>query len=392
MNKFKFFKKGAAKTARKKAKKDSPRAESSADQKAKKDKIKPGFFSRMSVHEKELFVKRLSYLLKAGIPILQSLEMIKDQTDSKFQKKIIQSLIDDVANGQSLYNSLKRFKNIFGDFIINVIRIGEDTGTLDQNLNYLADELKNRRLLSRKIVSAFIYPAFIALATIGITALLIIFIFPKILPIFKSLHVSLPITTRILISFSGFLTAHGWQVLIGLILFAIAFSLILKLKKVRIFIDNITPFVPIIGKIMQNYQLANASRTLGILLRSNVTLIESIRITAETTPNLVYKTMLEKMGENILKGKKISNQFHEFPRFFPILMSQMLSIGETTGNLSGSFLYLSEFYEAEVDEMTKNLSNILEPILMIFMGIIVGSVVISIIMPIYGITQNLNIR
>jgi type IV pilus assembly protein PilC len=394
MNKLKFFKKRAGKAEKKQLKNDLPKSEDINGQKSKKDKnkIKPGFFSRLSTHEKELFVKRLSYLLKAGIPILQSLEMIKDQTDSKFQKKIIQSLIEDVANGQSLYNSLKRFKNIFGDFVINVIRIGEDTGTLDQNLNYLAEELKNRRLLSRKIVSAFIYPAFIALATIGITALLIIFIFPKILPIFKSLNVSLPITTRFLIAFSGFLTAHGWQVLTGLVLFIIIFGLVLKLKKVRIFIDNTTPFVPIIGKILQNYQLANVSRTLGILLKSNVTLIESIKITAETTPNLIYKRMLEKMGDNILKGKKISNQFHEFPRFFPVLIPQMLSIGETTGNLSESFLYLSEFYEAEVDEMTKNLSNILEPILMIFMGIIVGSVVISIIMPIYGITQNLNIR
>ena len=357
-----------------------------------KNKIRLNFFNRLSTHEKELFVKRLSYLLKAGIPILQSLTMIKDQTRLNFQKKITQSLIEDVENGQSLSSSLKRFRNIFGDFIINVIRIGEDTGLLHQNLNYLAEELKERRLLRRKVIGAFIYPVFIALTTISITALLIIFIFPKILPILKSLNVPLPITTRFLIGLSGFLSNNGLYVLLGLIFFIIAIIFISKLPKVNLFINNILPSIPIIGKILQNYQLTNVSRTLGILLKSNVTLTESIRITKETTPNLVYKNMLEKIGENILKGKKLSNQFEDFPRFFPILIPQMLSIGETTGNLSESFLYLAEFYKEEVDEMTKNLSNILEPFLMIFMGVIVGTVVISIITPIYGITQHLNIR
>ncbi len=356
------------------------------------NKIRLNFFNRLSTHEKELFVKRLSYLLKAGIPILQSLTMIKDQTRLNFQKKITQSLIEDVENGQSLSSSLKRFRNIFGDFIINVIRIGEDTGLLHQNLNYLAEELKERRLLKRKVIGAFVYPVFIALTTISITALLIIFIFPKILPILKSLNVPLPITTRFLIYLSGFLSNNGLYVLLGLIFFIIAIIFISKLPKVNLYINNILPSIPIIGKILQNYQLTNVSRTLGILLKSNVTLTESIRITKETTPNLVYKKMLEKIGENILKGKKLSNQFEDFPRFFPILIPQMLSIGETTGNLSESFLYLAEFYKEEVDEMTKNLSNILEPLLMIFMGVIVGTVVISIITPIYGITQHLNIR
>jgi type IV pilus assembly protein PilC len=276
--------------------------------------------------------------------------------------------------------------------MINVIRIGENTGLLHQNLNYLAEELKKRILLKRKIIGAFVYPVFIAITTIGITTMLIIFIFPKIIPILKSLKVPLPITTRFLIGLSGFLSDNGLYVLLGLIFFIIAIIFILKLPKVNLFIDNIMPSIPIIGKILQNYNLANVSRTLGLLLKSSVTLTESIKITAETTPNIVYRRMLEKMGENILKGKELSNQFKDFPRFFPILMPQMLSIGETTGNLSGSFLYLAEFYETEVDEMTKNLSNILEPFLMIFMGVIVGTVVISIITPIYGVTQHLNIR
>jgi type IV pilus assembly protein PilC len=356
------------------------------------ERKKVNFPASLSSHEKELFVKRMSYLLKAGVPILQSLAMIKDQSRSKSQKKIIESLSESVANGQTINASLGRFKKVFGDFIINVIRVGEETGLLHQNLNYLAEELKKRRILRRKVISAFIYPAFIALATIGITTLLIIFIFPKILPIFKSMNVTLPLVTRILIWLTNFLAHYGFYVLLILVLLIVISVLISKLSKVRFLIDSATPLIPIIGKVLQNYHLANITRTLGTLLRSDMALIEAIKVTAETTPNLAYKKTLEKMGESILKGKKISAQFESFPRFFPILIPQMISVGETTGNLSGSLLYLAEFYEEEVDETTKNLSNILEPILMIFMGVIVGSVVISIIMPIYGVTQHLNIR
>jgi type IV pilus assembly protein PilC len=350
------------------------------------------FSVRMSAHEKELFVRRLSFLLKAGIPILQSLTMIKDQTASGRQKKIIAALTQDVSSGQSINASLSRFKNVFGSFIINVVRVGENTGFLYQNLNYLSDELKKRRLLKTKVVGSLIYPIFIAIATVGMTTLLIIFIFPKIMPILKSVNAQLPVTTRFLISLSNFLIHDGLYVLLGLIVFTIAATLISKLSKVRFFMDNLVPSIPLIGPIFQNYFLANICRTLGLLLKSNVTLIEALKITTETTPNLVYKKMLEKITESILRGEKFSNQFSGYQRFFPVLVSQMIAVGEATGSLSGTILYLAEFYESEVDEMTKNLSNTIEPLLMILMGVIVGFVVISIITPIYGITQHLNLR
>jgi len=357
-----------------------------------KIKNRPNFSGRLSAHTKELFIKSLSYLLKAGIPIIQSLTMIQEQTRSGYLKDIIESLISNVNNGQSLHSGLGRFKNAFGDFIINVVHIGENTGSLPQNLNYLAEELKKRRILKRKIVGSLIYPIFIAIATIGIALFLIIFIFPKILPVLKGLNVPLPLITRILIGLSAFLGYYGFFVLGGLVFLIISIIFILKIPKINLFVSKITPLVPLLGPIMQNYHLTNISRTLGLLLKSGITLIEAMDITAETTPNVVYKKILKEMKENILKGKKISNQFKDYPRFFPILIPQMLAVGETTGNLSGSFLYVAEFYETQVEDMTKTLSNVLEPVLMILMGIIVGSVVISIITPIYGITQHLNVK
>src|SRR4030042_1440709 len=348
--------------------------------------------NHLSNQEKEFFIKRLAYLLKAGVPILKSLTMIREQTHSNRQKRIIDSLIQSVANGNPIYVGLQRFKKTFGDFIINVIRVGENTGLLHQNLNYLAEELKKGRLLKQKITGALVYPIFIALTTIGITSLLIIFVFPKILHVLTSLKVPLPVTTKILISVSNFLVHYGIHTLIGLIIFIVIMGFISRLPKVQIFINNIIPSIPIIGQLLKNYNLTNITRTMGVLLKGGVTLMEALKITAETTPNIVYKKMLEKMAENILKGKTISNQFENYPRFFPILIAQMLSVGETTGNLSGSLLYLAEFYESEVDEMTKNLSKIIEPFLMILMGILVGFIVISIITPIYEITQYLDVK
>lgn len=350
------------------------------------------FSIRMSAHEKELFIRRLSFLTKAGIPILQSMAMIKEQTKSGRQKKIISVLSQDISNGLAVNVSLQRFKNVFGSFIINVIRVGENTGFLYQNLNYLAEELKKRRLLRRKIIGSMVYPIFITVATVGITALLIVFIFPKIMPIFKSLNIALPLTTRIILGFSNFLSNNYLFVLGGLAFLGITMFFMSKIRRAQILMANITPSIPVFGPIMKNYYLINVCRTLGLLLKSDVGLIEAIRITAGTSPNIAYRISLEKIGDNVLQGGKVSAQFGNYKRFFPVLIPQMISIGETTGNLSGSLLYLAEFYENEVDEATKNLSNILEPILMILMGLIVGFVVISIITPIYGITQHLNVR
>jgi type IV pilus assembly protein PilC len=346
----------------------------------------------MSTHEKELFVKRLSFLLKAGIPILKSLTMIEEQTRSNRQKKIISFLAQDVSSGQSIAVALSRFKNVFGSFIINVVRVGENTGFLHQNLNYLSEELKKRRLLKRKVIGSLLYPMIIAIATIGMTTFLIIFIFPKIMPILKSMNVQLPVTTKILISLSDFMINDGLYFLLGLIIFILTAIFISKLPRVRFLIDNFVPLTPLVGSIFQNYFLANICRTLGLLLKSNVTLIDALKITAETTSNLVYKKIIEKIAESVLKGENFSNQFKPYHRFFPVLIPQMIAVGEATGSLSGTLLYLAEFYESEVDEMTKNLSNTIEPLLMISMGVIVGFVVISIITPIYGITQNLNVR
>ena len=349
--------------------------------------------ARFSIKKQTFFAKRLSFLIKAGVPMLESLQVIKEQTKSKSDMKVFSRVFSDLANGQSLAVSLARFKGVFGNFAINIIKAGESSGTLIQSLNYLADELKKKELLRKKIMSALLYPVIITIATFGITGMLIVYIFPKILPIFASLKAELPLSTRMIIAISNVVRNDGWYIFAGLIIFTVtAFIIIKKVPKARFIYDGLILKIPLFGGIAKNYNLTNTLRTLGLLLKSGLTLTESLLITSDTTHNVQYKKVFNDTSLGIMKGKNMSDIFGQSPSLFPDMVGHMIGVGEKSGNLSTTLIYLSEFYENEFEDQTKNLSSSIEPALMIIMGVLVGFVAISIITPIYGITQYLTPR
>lgn len=347
------------------------------------------FFLRLSLQEQILFAKRLGILIKADIPVLEALQMLKDQASSRSSSHIFEKLIGDVANGQFLSSSLAQFRHVFGEFAVNLVRVGESSGMLQENLDYLAQELNKRQQLRRKILAALVYPVFILVGTLGITSLLLFYVFPKILPIFKSLKFQLPWTTQVLIGGSEFLLRHATLTGVSLIVLGVLAFLLLKIRIVSFWVDRLILTLPFLGKIVKNYHLANFCRTLGLLLKSDLTVVEGSLITAQTTTNLVYQKEFGVMAHNLSQGKKLSHSLRERERLFPSVLVQMVAVGETSGNLSDTLLYLAELYEGEVEELAKNLSNLLEPTLMVFMGLIVGFVAISIITPIYELTQSL---
>ncbi len=356
----------------------------------KLDRFKNLFTGRFSAKDQTFFAKRLSFLVHGGVPILESLHILSRQAKSKGKKKIFEKIIDDVANGQFLSTSLAQFRGSFGDFAINLIRVGETSGILGQNLNYLADELKKKQILRQKVLGALVYPLFITIATLGITVLLTAYIFPKIMPIFQSLHVKLPLATRMLISVSNFIRSYGFYLGGGIAAaIIIFFVLLMKVRQFRFAFDRTLITLPFAGKLVQSYNMTNICRTLGLLLKSGINVSDAASITAKTVTNLVYKNEIEATHENVLKGERISVRLEKNPRLFPDMLSHMVSIGETSGNLPDTLIYLSEMYENDVDDLTKSLSSSIEPILMIVMGIIVGFVAVSVITPIYEITQNL---
>lgn len=348
---------------------------------------------RLSMSEQIFFSKRLGILLKAGIPLYDALNMLESQSKKRTAKKILAILKFDVSHGQFLGASMKQFGRAFGDLAINLVRIGEQSGTLSDNLNYLAEALKKKQMLKRKVVSALVYPIVIVIATFGITSVLMVYIFPKIMPIFSSLRFDLPWTTKLLVTISNSLVNYGGWILASLIIFVIIFWLVLKTSRaIRFAVQRIILTLPIVGKLSQYYQVANFCRTMSVLLRCGVVIVDAAKITSEATANLVYRNQAATLSNHLTKGEKLSDHLANSPRLWPVDVAQMIGVGEATGNLGDTLMYMSETYEAEVDEQTKNLTVLIEPVLMVLMGLIVGFIAVSIITPIYQITQHVNAR
>lgn len=354
-------------------------------------KIKRISFAKMSSKDQTFFIKRLSFLIKAGIPVLDSLQMINEQTKNKGYSNILNKIISDVSNGQRLSTSLAKYPSMFSDFSVNIISFGESSGILSENLDYLAEELRKKQLLKKKIVSAFVYPIIVTVATFGITGFLMIYLFPKIMPVFQSLNMKLPLSTRLVIFFSNSIRENGLYIFLFVsILIATFITLLKKNKTFHFYFDKTLLKLPIIGQIVKDYNLANSTRTIGLLLKGGVTVSDAMPIAEKTTQNLVYKEEFKALAESIDRGDKMSLYLNSKQDLFPDVVSQIVSVGERSGNLSNSLIYLSEMYENQVDDFTKNLSSLIEPALMILMGVLVGFIAISIITPIYSITQNLH--
>jgi len=348
------------------------------------------FFERLNIQEKINLARHLSIVVKAGLPLIEGLKIIQNQTRSKTLNEILSGLIADVDKGQSLADGLEEHKHIFGDFFINIIRVGESSGTLSQNLLYLADELKKSKELKSKIKSAMVYPMVILFATVGITAFLTFVVFPKIIPVFTGLNVELPATTQFLISVLEFSKTYGIYVLLGAVALIIGFRFALRNSAFRYIIHRCIFLIPVVGDLAVNINMTNFARILGLLLRSGIRIVEAVTITANTFQNMVYKKILIDSTDQIRKGEQLAQYLSEKEKFFPLLLSGMIRIGENTGNLEDNLFYLSEYYTEEVDGKVRSLTTLLEPIMLLFMGILVGFVAISIILPIYSISSGLS--
>lgn len=344
---------------------------------------------RFSTQEQILFAKRLGMTLRSGMPIMEGLAILGSGTRSRSATYLFEALARDVERGQPLSSGLERFPGIFGTFCVNVVRVGEASGTLHENLEYLAEELKKKQALRRKVIGALIYPALIILATLGITILLTVYIFPKIMPIFKSVGSALPFSTRALISISSFLSMWGWWLLLALIAVAVACVFLIRYPRFHLVVDWILLRTPIVGQLSLYYNLANICRTLSLLLQSGAPIVSSTELVAAGTKNLAYQRALTTVAERLLVGQRVAAGLEANTRLFPPLMTQMVLAGESTGSLSSALAYLAQMYEEEVDELAKNLTNLLEPLLMILMGLVVGFIAIAIITPIYSVTQRL---
>ena len=348
------------------------------------------FSTRLSVAQQAFFVQRLAFLIRAGIPILESLTILNEQTKNGSVKHILEHAILSVSHGVSLSVSLLRFKNVFGSTSLHIVAIGESTGQISECLEYLSVELKKKNELRKRILSAFLYPCILLVATLCIITFLIVYLFPKIIPVFLSMHIELPLSTRILLAINYFFSQYGIAALVCVML--VTFISIFFYKKnvgFKKFCTLILFQVPVFGNLIKYYNLANMSRTIALLIRSGQTLADAFPIVIEGTENIIYKNSFIVLSAQLQKGERLSVLLQKAPHLFPSTMYQIISVGEKSGGVEQSFTYIHELYESELHDVTKNLSQLIEPFLMLVIGLLVGFIAVSIISPIYGITQNI---
>lgn len=354
----------------------------------------PGIFARLfdriSVQDRINFARHLSLVVKAGLPVFEGLRIIEEQTESPLLKRVVESLMQDVNNGKFLADGLQNYHYLFGDFFINIVRVGEASGTLAKNLLYLAEELGRQKELQSKVRSAMIYPLVILTATLGVAGFLTFYVFPKIVPVFASLNAQLPATTRILLAVLNFLRGYGFYALGGLVVVVIGVRVILKwVTPVRYMLNDLLFYIPVVADLTVSVNMVNFTRVLGLLLKSGVKIVEAIDITRHTFANLVYKDILIDAGEEIRKGGQLGVYLTQHKRIFPPLVSGMVRIGESTGNLEENLEYLAGYYDEEVDTKLHSLTSLIEPLMLLVMGLLVGFVALSIITPIYSISQSI---
>jgi type IV pilus assembly protein PilC len=348
-------------------------------------------FNRVSFVEKMLFTKHLAIMLKAGINLSEAMEVLLDQTQSKALRKILNEILKDVKNGQALAMSLKKYPKVFDQFYIGLVEVGEEAGTLQQNFEYLVKQTDKSYILRKKIKGAMLYPASIFLITVVIGGFIAFFILPKLVDFFDAFNTKLPLATRILLLFATIMKNYGIYIIVGSALAISGFMALIQTKVVKPIWQRLILHTPLFGKLIKNNQIAVFTRNFGILLQSGVPVSRSLEASINTLTNSKYQYELNKIYQKFLKGISIAESLEaaNITNIIPPLVTKMVQVGEKTGKLDETLIYLADFYEDEIDNITKNLTTVLEPILLVVIGITVAFVALAIITPIYDITGSI---
>lgn len=346
-------------------------------------------YGNIPTKQKIFFAKHLSIMTNAGIPLRESLDVIRGQTKIKRFAKILDYVICEVENGQYLSLALSKFPKIFDNLFVNLVRVGEESGQLSENLNYISVQIERADTLRKKVRGALIYPAIILAGVFGITGFLCFVTLPQLLPIFISLKVSLPPTTQFLFDFSHFVSSN--VVYIGLIIAALIISIRLLLlnKKFRYFLHKTELMIPVFGPLLRDAQITRLAQVLATLLDAGVDVVRALNITSQSLSNLVFQRELLAIANEVSRqGVNIADCLNT--KYFPPIVIQMIRVGEKTGKLDDSFRYISDFLTKEIDDTVNNMTTIIEPVLLLIMGLVVGFVAVSVITPIYKITEGIH--
>ncbi|MEK7598315.1 MAG: type II secretion system F family protein [Patescibacteria group bacterium] len=357
-----------------------------------KGKVKVNLLDRfysIPLSEKMMFARNLAVMISSGLPLSKAIRNITSQTKNKRFIKVLEDIQEDIQAGSTFADGLASYPGIFNELFVNMIRVGETGGNLEEVLNILAGQLEKEHELLSKIKGAMVYPAVIVVAMIGIGVLMMIYVVPQITGVFKDLDATLPASTQFIINTSTLLREHLILVLLAFVILLIGASLAAKTSLGKKALGLAIINIPVIKNIVIKLNCARFSRIYSSLLKSGVSSVEALKILSRTLPNFYYKRALTRAAENIQKGINLSKIIYEEKKIFPVLVPQMIEVGEETGKTEAVLLKLAEFYEEEVNQLTKNLSSIIEPVLMLLIGGAVGFFAVSILQPMYSVLENI---
>jgi len=338
----------------------------------------------ISLVEKMMFSRHLSVMIKAGLSLSQALKVLARQTKSPKFSKVINQIEDGIRQGKSFSESLVQHPKVFDNLFVSMVQVGETSGNLNEVLEILAEQMKKNHELVSRVKGAMVYPVVIIVAMIGIGVLMMILVVPQLTSVFSELNIELPLSTRIIIGLSNFLKDNLILTLIGLVLLIILIRFIIKIKKVKSILDKIFLHLPIFGPLIQKINSARFARTFSSLIESGVPIVKSLKIVSETLGNVHFKKALLDSAQQVQRGEALSIALRKYENLYMPMVTQMISVGEETGNISGVLKSLADFYEEEIDNTTKNLSAVLEPVIMIVVGAAVAFFAVSMIQPMYS--------
>lgn len=343
--------------------------------------------------QKILFIHHLEIMVKAGLSIVSALKILSEEIENKKLKKIISQVKTEVETGKQLSDALAKFPDVFPPIYVSMIASGETAGKMEESLAQVHSQMKKSEELTSRIRGALIYPAVIVVAMVGISIEVVVFVLPKVMVMFKEFDAELPLATRILVKITNF-GQTLFTTYIGLIALAVLIGLIVlwrwlyKKPNFKYAVHSFYLYLPIFGPIVKKVNTARFTMTLSSLLRSTIPIIDAMRISADVLGNVVYKKALTAAAETLKKGEQLSVILRAHSRLFPPMVTEMIMVGEETGEVENMLGELSEYYSAEVDNTMKNFSTIIEPVIILVLGLAVAGIAVAVIMPMYSLAQN----
>lgn len=358
----------------------------SKKEKGKLGEIFPFFTKKVKASDVVLFTRQLSSMLSAGLTILKALEILKNQTENPVMIEVLDSIIRDIQEGSSFSLAISKYPDVFPTVYISIVKASESSGLLDKALIRLSENLEKQEKLKGTVKSALMYPAIVVIMMVAVVFIMMIFVIPQLSVLYASLNIPLPLPTRLVMGFSRFIVVF-WPVIVGLIfLLAFFYKRWHKTETGELVVDNILLKLPVFGTLLKKSILTEFSRTLGLLVGSGTLVVDSLIQTSGVTGNIYFKNAILDISKRVEKGVTIGDGLSLYSLFPPVLV-QLVKIGEQTGKLDETLLKASEYFEQEVNQSVKNLTTLLEPAIMVVLGIGVAFLIISVITPIYRLTS-----